>query len=108
MYLASVRLIMRGRANGMLSRGSRLLLFFSTGQLLLITVLVGSQAALGQAMWIAPPIEGSTGGQEYDSLPMWYQNVGSAANFVLNLMSDALLVSPYAALQFVTQSYSTL
>ena len=98
-YLASVRLIMRGRANGMLSRGSRLLLFFSTGLLLLITVWVGSQAALGQAMWITPPTDsgGSIGGQEYDSLPMWYQNVGSAANFVLNLMSDALLVSVCAA-----------
>lgn len=95
MYFASVRIIIRSKANGMLSRGSRHLLFFSTGLLLLITLWVVFQAALGQDMWIAHPVYpgGSTRYLGADNAPMWYQNVGSVASLVLNFMSDGLLVS---------------
>ncbi|TBU46070.1 hypothetical protein BD309DRAFT_1017388 [Dichomitus squalens] len=93
-YSASVRIILRGKANGMPSRGSCRLLFFSTGLLLPITLWVVSQAALGQDMWIAHPVnaEGSPRYLGINVVPMWYEIVGCVASLVLNTMSDGLLL----------------
>jgi hypothetical protein len=69
-------------------------MIFSTILLLLITIFVATQLFFGQEMWIINA--GYPGGALayfVAHVSAWYQTMGSAASILLQLMTDALLVS---------------
>lgn len=69
-------------------------MIFSTIILFLITIFVATQSFLGQEMWIINT--GYPGGALayfVAHVSAWYQTMGSVASILLQLMTDALLVS---------------
>lgn len=69
-------------------------MIFSTMILFLITIFVATQSFLGQEMWIINA--GYPGGALayfVAHVSAWYQTMGSVASILLQLMTDALLVS---------------
>ncbi|EJF62052.1 hypothetical protein DICSQDRAFT_136160 [Dichomitus squalens LYAD-421 SS1] len=92
-YIASVHMVMRRGAKPMRSQGTRFLLVFSTGLLLLTTIWGAVEASLGRRMWIANPnYSGGSAVYLAKNAPMGYKIAGSAAAVVLNLMTDGLLL----------------
>lgn len=74
-----------------------LFIAFNAALLLLITVYVATEAVFGQEMWIVHA--DYSGGQDRflrDHASVWYQTLGTSACIVLNLLSDALMVSTFS------------
>ena len=75
-------------------RSDSLFMAFNAVSLLLITIYVATEAIFGQEMWIVHA--DYPGGQDAflrDHASVWYQTLGTSACIVLNLLSDALMVS---------------
>ena len=76
------------------ARSDILFMAFNGASLLLNTVYVATEAVFGQEMWIE--YASYPGGQNAylrDHESVWYQTLGTSASIVLNLLSDALMVS---------------
>ena len=68
---------------------------FSAVTLLLNTIYFATELVFGQEMWISnAQYPGGQAAYLADYSAVWYQTLGTSASIVLNLLSDALLVSP--------------
>ena len=75
-------------------RTNRFFAILSTALLFLITIFVAVQAVFGEEMWIVNAnFEGGSAAYLATHASVWYQTMGTTASIVLQLMSDALLVS---------------
>lgn len=69
-------------------------MIFNTAMLFLITIFVAVQAVFGQEMWIVNAgFEGGPAAYLASHSSVWYETLGTAASIILQLMSDAFLVS---------------
>lgn len=75
-------------------RTNRFFAIFSTILLFLVTIFVAVQAVFGEEMWIVNAgFEGGPGAYLSTHASVWYQTLGTTASIIMQLMSDALLVS---------------
>lgn len=77
---------------------------FSTAMLCLITIYMSTEAVFGQEMWVVnADFPGGAAGWFFENVNVWYQTLGTASSVLLNMLSDALLVSTQrSARVFVT------
>lgn len=76
------------------TRTDKFYMGFSTALLVLITIYMSTEAVFGQEMWIVHA-DSPGGSLEFliENADIWYQTMGTTASVILNLFSDALLVS---------------
>lgn len=94
LYYLTIRTILRNMKSRKRRRSDEVFVAFSTVLLFFNTVFVVTQALFGQEMWIIHK-DYPNGPSQYlhDYASVWYQTFGTAASILLNLFSDALLVS---------------
>lgn len=99
--LAGVELVLYGMTMNALvnhrkqwTRTDKFYMAFSTALLVLITIYMSTEAVFGQEMWIVHA-DSPGGSLEFliENADIWYQTMGTTASVILNLFSDALLVS---------------
>lgn len=76
------------------TRSDKFFMFFSSALLVLITIFVATEAVFGEEMWIVNA--NYPGGQAAylgAYAAVWYQTLGTASSFVLNLLADGLMAS---------------
>ncbi|KAI0057078.1 hypothetical protein BV25DRAFT_1469453 [Artomyces pyxidatus] len=75
------------------TRPDRFFIFFSTANLILITIYVAVQSVFGEEMWIVnADFPGGQGAYLEEFAAVWYQTMGTTASVALNLLSDGLLI----------------
>jgi len=92
LYIKTIQALLRPGTKHI--RTNRFFMIFSTALLFLITIFVAVQAVFGQEMWIVNAgFEGGSAAYLAAYASVWYQTLGTTASIILQLMSDALLVS---------------
>ncbi|KAI0710873.1 hypothetical protein C8Q76DRAFT_798391 [Earliella scabrosa] len=95
LYFASVKIMLgsKTRRDAETARGNTVLLWLSSGQLVMITISLIVQCFFGEAMWITNEnYPGGTAAYFGAHASVWYETLGSAACVVLSLMSDGFLI----------------
>ncbi|KAL6306350.1 hypothetical protein BKA93DRAFT_729653 [Sparassis latifolia] len=92
LYVTSMKTLLESRKRH--KKASDLFfMWFSTTLLVLTTIYMAVESVFGEEMWIVnAEFPGGDGAYLATYASVWYQTMGTAASFALNLLSDGLLI----------------